>query len=79
MLEDIHVFLTFENKSLTLKKKTMESENNIKKNIVKIGVLFPEHEFVMVNGKSMKIDKEKEIELPENMEGFVIDIPYIEN
>lgn len=57
----------------------MESENNIKKNIVKIGVLFPEHEFVMVNGKSMKIDKEKEIELPENMEGFVIDIPYIEN
>ena len=65
------------NKSLTLKKKTMESENNTKKNIIKVGVLFPEHEFVMVNGVSKKIDKEKEIELPENMEGFKIEIPYI--
>jgi hypothetical protein len=55
----------------------MESENNTKKNIIKVGVLFPEHEFVMVNGVSKKIDKEKEIELPENMEGFKIEIPYI--
>jgi hypothetical protein len=71
--------VTFENKSLTLKKKTMEKAENTKKNIVKVGVLFPEHEFVLVNGQSKRIDKEKEIELPEDMEGFVIEIPYIED
>jgi len=73
------VFVTFENKSLTLKKKTMEDAKNTKKNIVKVGVLFPDHDFVLVNGISKRIDKEKEIELPEDLEGFVIEIPYIEN
>jgi hypothetical protein len=73
------VFVTFENKSLTLKKKTMEDAKNTKKNIVKVGVLFPDHDFVLVNGISKRIDKDKEIELPEDMEGFVIEIPYIEN
>lgn len=68
-----------QNKSLTLKKKTMDNVKNTKKNIVKVGVLFPEHEFVMVNGQSKRIDKEKEIEIPENMEGFVIEIPYLED
>lgn len=57
----------------------MENPENTKKNIVKIGVLFPDHEFVMVNGESKRIDKEKEIELPEDMEGFIIDIPYLED
>jgi hypothetical protein len=71
--------VTFENKSLTLKKKTMDNVKNTKKNIVKVGVLFPEHEFVMVNGQMKRIDKEKEIELPEDMEGFVIEIPYLED
>jgi len=57
----------------------MEKAENKKKNIVKIGVLFPDHEFVLVNGISKRIDKDKEIELPEDMEGFVIEIPYIED
>lgn len=68
-----------QNKSLTLKKKTMDNVKNTKKNIVKVGVLFPEHEFVMVNGQSKRIDKDKEIEIPEDMEGFVIEIPYLED
>jgi hypothetical protein len=71
--------MTFENKSLTLKKKTMDKSENIKKNIIKCGVLFPDHEFVMVNGISKRIDKEKEIELPSDLEGYIIEIPYIEN
>lgn len=57
----------------------MENVKNTKKNIVKVGVLFPEHEFVMVNGQMKRIDKDKEIELPEDMEGFVIEIPYLED
>lgn len=57
----------------------MEKAENTKKNIVKIGVLFPDHDFVLVNGISKRIDKEKEIELPEDMEGFIIEIPYIED
>jgi hypothetical protein len=57
----------------------MENAENTKKNIVKVGVLFPDHEFVLVNGENKRIDKEKEIELPENIEGFVIEIPYLED
>ena len=57
----------------------MKEAKDTKKTIVKIGGLFPDHEFVMVNGQKKRIDKEKEIELPKDMEGFVIEIPYIED
>jgi hypothetical protein len=57
----------------------MEEVKTTKKNIVKIGVFFPDHDFVIVDGQEKRIDKEKEIELPENMEGFMIDIPYLED
>jgi hypothetical protein len=57
----------------------MEKAENTKKNIMKIGFFFPDDEFVMVNGEKKRIDKEKEIELPEDMQGFVIEIPYIED
>jgi hypothetical protein len=57
----------------------MEEEKTTKKNIVKIGVFFPDHDFVIVDGQNKRIDKEKEIELPDNLEGFIIDIPYLED
>jgi hypothetical protein len=57
----------------------MEKAENTKKNIVKVGVFFPDHDFVIVDGQNKRIDKEKEIELPDNLEGFIIDIPYLED
>lgn len=57
----------------------MEKAENTKKTIVKIGFFFPDDEFVMVNGEKKRIDKEKEIELPDDWEGYVFDIPYLED